>query len=366
MKIRKLITSLTSLSGVILIILPFSYWLSREDEKKATMSTTFTFPKDTEESTELKEDTLILNILEIADSLTNKEVDLDNPQGVINKSPVKKQLWKTVEYKSSTLSNLKPIDTLDSLPTTLQAPSKTGYKFIGWYRQDELLSTEKTLTLQSNDVKDVIACFVPKSYLIAGIRKGHGTVKGSGFYGHGSTITLSAYPSRGYNFSGWFENGIKVSSDQEIDLIADRDYTLEAHFSDSKLKELCTEVKNHPKMFRSLGTDKKNLELNVNKLLMDVSLLFIEIETKNYSKETVDLTPAFFSYKMKNLKGKISIRTINPIYIHNYSGYLTGKSSQKTIYVFDLLSVPPEDIYIEQANICYKLKSKTINKVQSI
>lgn len=281
-----------------------------------------------------------------------------------NKLACNKPSFKKEE--KSPVENLKPSkDTTTTM--TLQASNRKGSEFIGWYYQDKLLSQDMTLTLETNKINKVTACFFPKKYTITGIRKGHGSVLGSGIFYHGTSVTLSAIPAKGFDFDGWFKNGHKISSSQNYSLIADAHYSLEARFSDTRLQRICSKIYEQPKMFRSLGIDKKDLVLNVSKLFYNVSLFFIEIETTNYSKESMFLSPAFFSYKMRNLKGDTSIKTLTPIYIHNEPGELVSNSSQKTIYVFDICSVPTEkDIYIEQADICYKLKKRTINKVKDI
>ena len=58
-----------------------------------------------------------------------------------------------------------------------------------------------------------------------------GTVRGTGSYSYGSTVTISAIPNEGYMFEGWYENGRcldNISDDYTFTSFTNR--TIEAKF----------------------------------------------------------------------------------------------------------------------------------------
>ena len=58
-----------------------------------------------------------------------------------------------------------------------------------------------------------------------------GTVRGTGSYSYGSTVTISAIPNEGYMFEGWYENGRcldNISDDYTFTAFTNR--TIEAKF----------------------------------------------------------------------------------------------------------------------------------------
>jgi hypothetical protein len=57
-----------------------------------------------------------------------------------------------------------------------------------------------------------------------------GTVIGSGLYNPGAVVHLTAIPDNGYVFSGWYENGVQISVEDELNFQATADRSLEARF----------------------------------------------------------------------------------------------------------------------------------------
>ena len=57
-----------------------------------------------------------------------------------------------------------------------------------------------------------------------------GTASGGGSYDYGASATVHARADTGYRFDGWYENGVKISSDAIYTLICTSDRTLEARF----------------------------------------------------------------------------------------------------------------------------------------
>ena len=61
-----------------------------------------------------------------------------------------------------------------------------------------------------------------------------GTVTGAGNFDYNSNITVKATPNTGYVFSGWYENGSKVSDSQTYSFVVKSNRTLEARFTANK------------------------------------------------------------------------------------------------------------------------------------
>ncbi len=60
------------------------------------------------------------------------------------------------------------------------------------------------------------------------------SVSGTPPYAHGSTVTVTATPDRGYVFVNWTENGTVVSTDKEYSFTVNGDRELVAHFREVK------------------------------------------------------------------------------------------------------------------------------------
>ena len=80
----------------------------------------------------------------------------------------------------------------------------------------------------SNNEKDV---YVHAKCAISLSSGNGGTVRGTGSYSYGSTVTISAIPNEGYMFEGWYENGRcldNISDDYTFTAFTNR--TIEAKF----------------------------------------------------------------------------------------------------------------------------------------
>ena len=80
----------------------------------------------------------------------------------------------------------------------------------------------------SNNEKDV---YVHAKCAISLSSGNGGTVRGTGSYSYGSTVTISAIPNEGYMFEGWYENGRcldNISDEYTFTAFANR--TIEAKF----------------------------------------------------------------------------------------------------------------------------------------
>lgn len=98
---------------------------------------------------------------------------------------------------------------------TLMATANTGYMFVNWTENGEVVSTDNSYTFTVNGAVELTANFSLNSYDInasANPTEG-GTIIGSGTYDHFSTCTLTATANTGYAFQSWSVAGEVVSTD---------------------------------------------------------------------------------------------------------------------------------------------------------
>lgn len=101
----------------------------------------------------------------------------------------------------------------------------TGYQFIGWYnynkalRQEELISTNKELSISIDEAKNIICKTAHIGSIIAEVNDEQaGRVVGTGYYNIGTVVTLVAAANSGYKFNGWQKNGQIVSTNSQLTL----------------------------------------------------------------------------------------------------------------------------------------------------
>lgn len=131
---------------------------------------------------------------------------------------------------------------------TVRVAASSGYAFAGWQENGETVSTEEAYTFQVRGDRTLTAVFfmeIPVYTISASIDPaGSGTVTGAGQYQEGETVTLTASPEEGYQFSAWKEAGQTVSEDETYTFTAASNRTLVAAFVErvSRLPEGYTEL----------------------------------------------------------------------------------------------------------------------------
>ena len=100
---------------------------------------------------------------------------------------------------------------------TIVATPNSGYKFVGWYSGETLISyLESYSFVIGNDDLDYVAKFAHESYNL--IIQSESSEKGktsnsSGTYDYLTEITISASANAGYTFDGWYEGNSLISHD---------------------------------------------------------------------------------------------------------------------------------------------------------
>ncbi len=117
---------------------------------------------------------------------------------------------------------------------TLRATPNAGYTFVNWTSNGNQLSTNATYAFQIVSNMNVVANFqaIPQNYTIsvAASPAAGGNLQGGGNYTQGQTANLSAFPTVGYTFSNWTENGNVVSNSANYNFIVTSNRNLVANF----------------------------------------------------------------------------------------------------------------------------------------
>ena len=92
-------------------------------------------------------------------------------------------------------------------------------------------TTTQTTTAATTTTTTETTTAKPEEWSIKLISKGGGTVKGSGTYKDGDNVTIVATPDSGYEFDGWYSNGIKISSTTRYSFTATENVSISAVFN---------------------------------------------------------------------------------------------------------------------------------------
>jgi uncharacterized repeat protein (TIGR02543 family) len=116
---------------------------------------------------------------------------------------------------------------------TLTATANTGYTFINWTENGNVVSSNAIYTFTVTGDHNLVANFTLNTYTITASANptAGGTVSGAGNYNHGASCTLTATPNTGYTFVKWTENGSQVSSQANYTFTVTGYRNLVAHFS---------------------------------------------------------------------------------------------------------------------------------------
>lgn len=117
---------------------------------------------------------------------------------------------------------------------TVTAAPESDYRFVAWMDGTEQVSSSASYTFTVTDSRTLTAAFeeLPVYTITALVSpEGWGIVAGAGQYRDGASVTLTAVPGDGYEFSSWQENGQAVSTSETYTFTADGNRALIASFS---------------------------------------------------------------------------------------------------------------------------------------
>lgn len=133
---------------------------------------------------------------------------------------------------------------------TLTATANTGYTFVNWTENGNVVSTNANYTFTVNSNRTLVAQFQLQCFSISASASPSdgGMVSGGGTYNYGSTCNLTATPAEGYTFVNWTENGNLVSTEASYSFTVTGNRSLvvnfEFHeeyivFADPNVKAIC-------------------------------------------------------------------------------------------------------------------------------
>lgn len=116
---------------------------------------------------------------------------------------------------------------------TLTATAKTGYTFVNWTKNGNVVSTEAEYTFTVTESATYVAHFQTKSYTISvsSSPSNGGTVTGGGTVSYGQTCTVQATPAEGYIFANWTDDGDVVSTEANYTFTVTGNRSLVANFT---------------------------------------------------------------------------------------------------------------------------------------
>lgn len=116
---------------------------------------------------------------------------------------------------------------------TVTANANTGYTFINWTENGEVVTTNASYTFIVEGNRTFVANFTLNNYTISVTADptDGGMVTGAGNYVHGTTCTLTATANENYEFINWTKDGVEVSTDATFTFIVTASEAYVAHFN---------------------------------------------------------------------------------------------------------------------------------------
>lgn len=116
---------------------------------------------------------------------------------------------------------------------TVIATANTGYTFVNWMENGNVISTSTSYTFTVNGNRNLMANFSLNSHTItvSASPSTGGTVTGGGNYNFGASATVTATPNAGYTFLNWTENGTVVSMNSSYTFTVNDNRNFIANFS---------------------------------------------------------------------------------------------------------------------------------------
>ena len=152
---------------------------------------------------------------------------------------IKKTYNITYNLDGGTNNELNPSSYVEGEEVILKEATKEGYKFLGWYLNDVLVTTINKE--QKGDVELVAKWeYIKKSYNITYVLDGGTNSElNPPTYLEGETVTLHEATKEGYDFLGWYLNDVLVTT---IDSTQKGDIELTAKFKEKENIELTYEL----------------------------------------------------------------------------------------------------------------------------
>ena len=135
----------------------------------------------------------------------------------------------------------------DGDTATVTASNVEGYNFIGWYLDNECVSSSNTYSFTVTNTVELTAKYevIPPEpqYYTVNVYNSYpdlGTVSGGGRYLEGTSVTITATPKPGCSFITWIYNGIDFSPNQSVTFTVTQDVDFGAKFATNYYQQYFT------------------------------------------------------------------------------------------------------------------------------
>ncbi len=172
---------------------------------------------------------------------------------------------------------------------TLTATANTGYAFVNWTKNGDILTTESTLSFTVNESGTYIAHFQILTYTInvAANPEEGGVVSGDGRYDYGRSCTITAMSNENYQFINWTKDGVEVSTESIFTFTVTDSATFVAHFRYyDKVDENISSSQIYPNPFAS------TVSIKAEKTIKSISVydMFGQmVKEQGFSDRVIDL-----------------------------------------------------------------------------
>lgn len=116
---------------------------------------------------------------------------------------------------------------------TVTATANTGYTFINWTENGNVVSTNASYTFTVTSNRNLVAHFQLDNYVVSvsADPANGGSVTGGGAFHYGDNCTVIATANPGFNFVNWTKNGTQVSTDPSYSFTVTESANYVAHFT---------------------------------------------------------------------------------------------------------------------------------------
>ncbi len=196
---------------------------------------------------------------------------------------------------------------------TVTATPATGYDFINWTENGNVVSQEAAYTFVVSAGRDLVAHFALQELSIEVVitPSGSGSVQGAGTYLYGDHVLLTATPAVGFVFDNWTENGEVVSANQSISFTAQADRNLVANFSVLQLNIVAVAEPAGNGSITGAGTYAYGTTVTLNAIANEG--FDFSNWTENDTVVSTEASLSFVAETDRNLVAHFVIRTLNII-----------------------------------------------------
>lgn len=186
-----------------------------------------------------------MTLQDAVDAFSENSVGLDNSKYLNNASfkggssaqePVGEKVTISVSCNQSQGSVSGGGRKVVGTSVTVVATPAEGYKFDGWYENDQLVSNNASYTFTATVARNLVAVFAESQEVViqasVNVDPSLASVTGAGTYEVGDTVTLESTKSAGAQlvFNGWWEGSQLVSNNNPYTFTAETNRTLSAHW----------------------------------------------------------------------------------------------------------------------------------------